>query len=151
MVLLAQFSLKATACFTLYSNQRKISSIDYCGSVEKNVLNPKSFDDQNNAIDAIYNELLCLLNFEAVISKGNWSVATDQRENLFKNRLVENVSNIQLIAFFFAAFPSRDVQVAFFCRLFQTNSSRIVFLKNPNAFSICYFFYSFCVCEFEWK
>lgn len=134
MVLLAQFSLKTTACFTPNSNQRKMPSIDYCGSVEKNVLNPKSFNDQNNAIDAIYNELLCLLNFEAVISEGNWSVATDQRENLFKNRLVENVSNIQLIAFFFAAFPSRVVQVVSF---FVAFSKRIPLASQT--------FYSYCL------
>lgn len=125
----------------------KKSPIDYCGSVEKNALSRKSFCDQNNTIDAIYNKLLYLLNLQAVIiGEGNWSVVTDQRENLFKSRLVENVSKIQLIAFFRIIFSPHVVRVVSFSAVFST---RIPFALQSgfplkNAFS--FYFY---VCEFE--
>lgn len=132
-----------------FSNLSKIlkkSPIDYCGSVEKNTLSRKSFCDQINTIDAIYNELLYLLNLQAVIiGEENWSVVTDQRENLFKNRLVENVSKIQLIAFFRIIFSPHVVRVVSFSAVFST---RIPFALQSvfplkNAFS--FYFY---VCEF---
>lgn len=80
-------------------------------------------------------------------------MVSDQRNNLFKNRLVENVSTIQLIAFFrtlcilFFFIFSPSLGCVTFSAVFSNWIRLFIFvcsltLKYPSAFSIFYF----CVC-----